>query len=74
MKLSQEQMVLRHLKDYGTINCIEAYGFYSIHKLANTIHALKRRGYEFSCKQITVVNRYGEKHRIGEYSLKGDIK
>lgn len=72
MKLSQEQMVLRHLKDFGTINCIEAYAHYSIHKLANTIYALKRRGYEFACKQIVVKNRYGEKHRIAEYSLKED--
>jgi hypothetical protein len=72
MKLSQEQMVLRHLKDYGTLNCIEAYGYYNIHKLSNTMHALKRKGYKFVRKQIVVKNRYGEKHRVASYSLKGD--
>ena len=70
MALTKEEKVLRHIQDYGTLNCIEAFGHYSITQLHGIIHHLKRKGYEFVNKQITVTNRYGEKHRIAEYSLK----
>lgn len=74
MKLSQEQMVLRHLKDYSSLNCVEAFAFYSITQLHAVIHRLKAKGYNFSCTTKRLKNRYGEKHRIASYSLKGDIE
>ena len=74
MKLSHEKMVLRHLKDYGTLNCAEAFTFYNIHKLQDAIFKLKCKGYKFTRKYVFITNLYGEKHRIAEYSLKGDIE
>jgi hypothetical protein len=68
-KLTKEQRIIRHLEDYGTINCIEAFGYYQIYGLSSYIQRLATKGYSFNKKNITVVNRYGEKHKIIQYSF-----
>ena len=45
MKLTQNQMILMHLQDYGSITSIEAMQQYGIMRLASRINDLKREGY-----------------------------
>lgn len=42
-KMSQDEIVLRHLKEVGTITCMEAHMIYKIRSLTSVIARLKRR-------------------------------
>ena len=69
MKITQCDKILRHLKDYGSINPLEALGNYGIMRLASRITDLKRRGYLISKEIKKSNNRYGETVRYAEYRL-----
>lgn len=69
MKITQCDKILRHLKDYGSINPLEALREYSIMRLASRITDLKRRGYAITRETKKGVNRYGETVRYAEYRL-----
>lgn len=69
MKITQCDKILRHLKDYGSINPLEALGNYGIMRLASRITDLKRRGYLISKETKKSKNRYGETVRYAEYRL-----
>ena len=69
MKVTQCDKILRHLKDYGSINPLEALGQYGIMRLASRITDLKRRGHLISKETKKSKNRYGETVRYAEYRL-----
>lgn len=67
--LSQNDMVLNHLKQYGKITNWEAIERYGITRLGSRIFDLRERGHIISSKLIMVENRYGRKVNISEYRL-----
>lgn len=69
MKTTQCDKILRHLKDYGSINPLEALGQYGIMRLASRITDLKRRGYTITKETKKSKNRYNETVRYAEYRL-----
>ena len=69
MKVTQCDKILRHLKDYGSINPLEALGQYGIMRLASRITDLKRRGHLITKETKKSKNRYGETVRYAEYRL-----
>ena len=69
MKVTQCDKILRHLKDYGSINPLEALGQYGIMRLASRITDLKGRGYLITKETKKSKNRYGETVRYAEYRL-----
>ena len=69
MKVTQCDKILRHLKDYGSINPLEALGQYGIMRLASRITDLKRRGYLISKETKKSKNRYGEPTYYSVYML-----
>lgn len=69
MKITQCDKILRHLKDYGSINPLEALGQYGIMRLASRITDLKRRGHLITKETKKSKNRYGETVRYAEYRL-----
>ena len=69
MKMTQCDRILRHLKDYGSINPLEALGNYGIMRLASRITDLKRRGYVITKETKKSKNRYDETVRYAEYRL-----
>ena len=69
MKITQCEKILRHLKDYGSINPLEALGQYGIMRLASRITDLKRRGHLITKETKKSKNRYGETVRYAEYRL-----
>lgn len=69
MKITQCDMILRHLRDYGSITSLEAITEYGILRLASRINDLKRSGHNIVSETATSKNRYGENIRYSVYRL-----
>lgn len=70
MKLTQNQMILMHLQDYGSITSIEAMQEYGIMRLASRINDLKREGYNIVSETMKSKNRFGETVHYSVYRLR----
>ena len=70
MKITQNDRILRHLKDYGSITSLEAMTEYGVMRLASRINDLKRQGYNIISETQTSKNRYGETTHFAVYKLK----
>lgn len=69
MKITQCDMILRHLRDYGSITSIEAITEYGILRLASRINDLKRSGHNIVSEIKVGSNRYGERFHYSVYRL-----
>ena len=70
MKITQNDRIVRHLKDYGSITSLEAMTEYGVMRLASRISDLKRQGYNIISETQTSKNRYGETTHFAVYKLK----
>lgn len=68
-KLTQCDKILRHLKDFGTIDPMTALSEYGIMRLASRVTDLKKRGLFITKEMKKGLNRYGEVVRYAEYRL-----
>lgn len=73
MKQTQCERILRHLRDYGSINPIEAISEYGIFRLASRISDLKGQGYNISASRGKGKNRYGEPTSFAVYRLVEEV-
>jgi len=70
LKRTQEDLVLAHLKMYGTITGREAYSTYGIMHLPKRINRLKRwDGVFIGSEKIPVKNKFRETVWISQYWL-----
>ena len=69
MKTTQNERVLRHLKDYGTITTWEAIEEYGITRLSARIKDLKDTGNKIDSEWLSSENGYGEKVSYKKYIL-----
>ena len=69
MKITQNDRILRHLKDYGSISSLEAITEYGILRLASRISDLKGQGINIVSETKTGKNRYGETTHFKVYRL-----
>ena len=67
--MTQNERILRHLQDAGTIDPMTALKEYGIMRLASRISDLKRDGYAIKKEMVKGKNRYGESVSYAEYSL-----
>lgn len=67
--LTQNQKILRHLRDYGSITQMEAINDYGIMRLASRISDLKRMGHPIRKEMVSGKNRYDERTSYAKYSL-----
>lgn len=67
--MTQQEMILYHIEQYGSISPLEAMKQYGIMRLASRIHDLKKQGYVFNREVVTTKNRFGEPVRYTRYSL-----
>lgn len=74
IKLTQCDIILRHLNTFGSITSLEAMQEYGIMRLASRINDLKRRGYPITGETATSKNRFGEKTSFKVYKLAGGAK
>lgn len=68
--MTQEQMIIRHIKKFGSITPVQAMKEYGIMRLSARIWDLKDKGYPIETKIETSENRFGEKVSYAKYSLR----
>jgi len=68
-ELTQEDRVLRHLQENGSITSWEAIREYGITRIHAKIFTLKQKGYDIKCEWCYAKNRYGEPVRYKKYKL-----
>lgn len=69
--MTQCEMVLRHLKDYGQITTKEAFEEYGITRLSGRMYDLRKAGYIITSTTVAGLNRYGETTHFVVYRLEG---
>lgn len=67
--MTQEERIIRHIEDYGSISSLEAVTEYGIMRLASRVHDLKRKGYAIVAENESGKNRYGEPCHWTRYKL-----
>lgn len=67
--MTQGEMILRHMRDNGSISSAEAFTEYGIMRLAARIYDLRRQGYCIKGQQEERTNRFGKKIWFDRYTL-----
>lgn len=68
-KMTQCDRILRHMRDYGTIDPMTAIKDYGCMRLSARIVDLKGLGYPIRAERVKNKNRYGESTNYCVYSL-----
>lgn len=58
--MTQHELILKYIDDYGSISPMEAFSDLGITKLATRISEMTRDGIGFEKTMVTAKNRYGE--------------
>ena len=67
--MSQNEKILNHLVQHGSITPLEAFERYGIMRLGARIYDLRRKGYKITGISVVTVNRCGERVRYSRYAL-----
>lgn len=67
--MNQNDRILRHLRDNGSITPLDALSEYGIMRLASRISDLRSMGYDISREMVSSRNRNGEATRYARYTL-----
>lgn len=67
--MRQNDRILRHLQDHGSISALEALEEYGIMRLASRISDLKKSGIPIRREMVSGKNRYGEQTSYARYSI-----
>ena len=67
--LTQQERIIRHLKDKGSITSLEAMKEYGIMRLTSRVCELKDQGYIIRSEFVSSKNRYNEPVSFSKYSL-----
>lgn len=68
--MKQTERVLQYIKDFGSINPLQALNDLGIMRLASRICDLRSEGYVITKEMKKSKNRYGETVYFAEYKLK----
>ena len=69
--MAQNDMILRHLRAYGSISPREAENLYGCMRLGARIYDLRRMGHNIRANTETSLNRFGVKVHYARYFLQG---
>ena len=67
--MSQKELVLKYIADFGFITSFQAYQDLGITQLATRIKELKEQGYQFKTEDVKTRNRYGKPTHFYKYYL-----
>ena len=67
--MTQSQMVLRHLEDYGSITQMDAIRDYGIMRLASRVNDLRKAGHPIISERVDGENKFGEKCHWARYRM-----
>ena len=71
--MTQKQLILRYIRDFGSITPFQAFSDLGITKLATRISEMRREdGLEFNIESVKKKNRYGNTVVYSKYSMKED--
>lgn len=70
--MTQCERGIQYMREYGSINAIEALRDLGCMRLASRISDLRRQGYPIESKTESVKNRYGEKCYIKRYMVRDE--
>ena len=65
--MTQHELILSHLDQFGSISPFEAFTEYGITKLATRISELKKQGLSFTTVMVEEKNRYGQPTHYKRY-------
>ena len=72
--MTQVEMILKHLQDFGSITTYEAFTEYGITRLPSRIFDLRSLNYQITDEWIYRKNRYGKKIKFKKYVLEGNLR
>lgn len=67
--MSQKEMILKYIEDFGYITSWQAYADLGVTQLATRIKELKESGYEFKTVNVKTKNRYNKPSHYFKYFL-----
>lgn len=67
--MTQNDRIMNHLQEHGTITQLEAMQEYGIYRLASRISDLRKEGIKIDRTMVKGKNRYGESTCFAEYRL-----
>ena len=67
--MTQNETVLRHLREHGSLTTLEAMQQYGIMRLSARIHDLRDQGIRIACVMTQSRNRWGEKTTYAKYII-----
>ena len=70
--LSQQEMILQHLREYGSITPRSAEDRYGIMRLGARIWDLRQKGYDIVTTNEKTKNRFGIDCEYARYFLRGE--
>ena len=69
--MTQNQKILRYMKQYGSITPLDAMREFNCMRLAARISDLRRTGVRIKARTVASLNQYGEKVHFAKYTLEG---
>ncbi len=67
--ITQNERILRYIREFGSITQLDALRDLGVMRLASRVSDLRRQGVKIVSKTEAVKNRYGETCHIKRYSL-----
>lgn len=67
--MTQKEMVLQYITDFGSITPMQAFADLGITKLATRISEMRKDGMNFKIQAVKGKNRYGKPTRYARYSF-----
>lgn len=67
--MTQKDLIIQYLKDFGSITPMEAFADLGITKLATRISEMRKEGMQFKIQSVKGKNRYGKPTRYARYSF-----
>lgn len=69
MKVTQRNLILKYIEDFGSITPMEAFVDLGITKLATRISEMRKDGVQFKIDTVKSKNRYGKTVHFAKYSF-----
>ena len=73
-KMTQREMILKYIHDFGHITSWQAYIDLGVTQLGSRIFELKEQGYIFRKENVKKPNRYGKAVTFSKYFLVEEAK
>ena len=68
-KMTQQEEILKYLKDHGSITRLQAACDLHIFELSSRIGELTKKGYNITSARVSGVNKYGRASHYAVYRL-----